>query len=131
MFDFVNRNFYVDDGLASFPTEEEALDMLLRTQTVLKREGRLRFHKFASNSQQVMDALPTEDRAKDLGDNNLDLNPAPVQRSRVDLQSDAFSYQFKPKNATLTKRVILSSLNSLYDPLGVIAPVILQGRFIF
>ena len=134
VFDFVNRNFYVDDGLASFPTEEEALDMLLRTQTVLKREGKLRFHKFASNSQQVMDALPPEDRAKDLGDINLDLNSAPVQRSlglAWNLQSDAFSYQFKPKDATLTKRVILSCLNSLYDPLGFIAPVILQGRFLF
>ena len=134
VFDFVNRNFYVDDGLASFPTEEEALDMLLRTQTVLKQEGKLRFHKFASNSQQVMDALPPEDRAKDLGDINLDLNSAPVQRSlglAWNLQSDAFSYQFKPKDVALTKRVILSCLNSLYDPLGFIAPVILQGRFIF
>ncbi|KAK0156617.1 hypothetical protein N1851_000048 [Merluccius polli] len=32
---FVNHNFYVDDGLKSFPTVEAAADLLKRTQEVL------------------------------------------------------------------------------------------------
>lgn len=39
--------------------------------------------------------------------------------------------QFQVEDFSPTKRHILSCLNSLYDPLGFIAPVILQGRFIF
>ncbi len=32
---FVNRHFYVDDGLMSFPTEAETIDLLKRTQESL------------------------------------------------------------------------------------------------
>ncbi|XP_062579354.1 uncharacterized protein LOC134241304 [Saccostrea cucullata] len=134
--EFVNRNFYVDDGLASYPTEDEALEILKKTQTTLKEEGNLRFHKFASNSSYIMDVLPPGDRAKDLSDVDLHLNAAPLQRSlglMWNVMSDAFTYQFVPRvrDPPLTKRGILSCLNSLYDPLGFIAPVILQGRFLF
>jgi hypothetical protein len=83
-----------------------------------------------------MDKLPQEDRAKDLVDVNLDFTTAPLQRSlglQWNLQFDTFTFQFnvKFKDQPLTKRVILSCLNSLYDPLGIISPVILQGRYIF
>lgn len=62
---YVTRNIYVDDGLSSYDTYNEALDILLRTQEILKDRGKIKFHKFASNSQIVMDALLPEDRAKD------------------------------------------------------------------
>ncbi|XP_062600197.1 uncharacterized protein LOC134261817 [Saccostrea cucullata] len=126
--EFVNRNFYVDDGLASYQTKNEALEILQKTQTTHKEEGNLRFHKFASNSSYIMDVLPPGDRAKDLSDVNLHLNAAPLQRSlglMWNVMSDAFTYQFVPRvrDPPLTKRGILSCLNSLYDPLGFISPL--------
>ncbi|KAM4045290.1 uncharacterized protein ACNLHF_009098 [Anomaloglossus baeobatrachus] len=42
--DFVERDFYVDDGLKSLPTEEEAIDLLKRTQGMLS-QAKLRLHK--------------------------------------------------------------------------------------
>ncbi|XP_046562259.1 uncharacterized protein LOC124271225 [Haliotis rubra] len=59
--DFVNKNFYVDDGLTSLPTDDEAINLLQRTQDALKTYG-----KIASNSVKVMEAFPSEDRNKDL-----------------------------------------------------------------
>ncbi|KAM4036393.1 uncharacterized protein ACNLHF_015326 [Anomaloglossus baeobatrachus] len=47
--DFVEKDFYVDDGLKSLPTEEEAIDLLKRTQGMLS-QAKLRLHKIASNS---------------------------------------------------------------------------------
>ncbi|KAM4691875.1 uncharacterized protein WCC33_016681 [Rhinophrynus dorsalis] len=53
---FVERNFYVDDGLKSLPTEEEAIDLLTRTQNMLATAN-LRLHKIISNSNEVMRAV--------------------------------------------------------------------------
>ena len=39
---FVCRNFYVDDGLLSVDTVEEAVNLLSKTQKILKEEGNIR-----------------------------------------------------------------------------------------
>ncbi|KAL0159384.1 hypothetical protein M9458_043109, partial [Cirrhinus mrigala] len=46
---FVERNFYVDDGLVSIPSEAEATSLLQASLA----ETNLRLHKFASNSPTV------------------------------------------------------------------------------
>ena len=53
--EYVNRNSYVDDGLNSYPTEDEALEIFQKTQTIPKEEGNVRFLEFASNSAFVME----------------------------------------------------------------------------
>lgn len=47
---FVQRHFYVDDGLISLSSTEEAINLLTRTQKGLADYGNLRLHKFVSNS---------------------------------------------------------------------------------
>ena len=47
--EFVERNFYVDDGLVSLPTTQEATDLIRRTKEALMIHGNLRLHKIASN----------------------------------------------------------------------------------
>ncbi|XP_049617703.1 uncharacterized protein [Syngnathus scovelli] len=54
---FVKRDFYVDDGLKSFPTVEAAVDLLKRPQDTLS-ESNLRLHKIASNYREVVEAFP-------------------------------------------------------------------------
>lgn len=68
--EFVNRNFYVDDGLTSVPTEEEAIDLLKRTKNMLA-ESSIHLHKIASNSYTVMRSFSPGDLAKDLKDLDL------------------------------------------------------------
>ena len=41
----VERNFYVDDGLVSLPSVEEAVTLMRRTQQALFQEGGLRLQK--------------------------------------------------------------------------------------
>lgn len=78
--EFVMRNFYVDDGLTSAPIEEDAIDLLKRTQEMLAASN-LKLHKIASNSNKVMTAFAPEDLAKDLKNFNLGADPLPLQRS--------------------------------------------------
>jgi hypothetical protein len=44
---FVTNDFYVDDGLTSCPTADEAIKVMKDTQEALKKYGNLRLHKFA------------------------------------------------------------------------------------
>ena len=44
------------------------------------------------------------------------------------LKNDTFSFNLKLDTTTLTKRVMVSMISSIYDPLGFAAPFILEGR---
>ncbi|CAB3978844.1 Hypothetical predicted protein [Paramuricea clavata] len=112
------------------PCCRQAIDLLKRTQAMLAT-GNLRLHKISSNDPKVTDAFPPDDRAADLRDLDLNHVNAPVQRSlgvSWDLTADAFTFTVKVENKPFTKRGVLSIINSLYDPLGIAAPVLIQGK---
>ncbi|XP_048580423.1 uncharacterized protein LOC116604791 [Nematostella vectensis] len=127
---FVNRNFYVDDGLVSVSTPKEAVQLVTNTQAALATRN-LRLHKVVSNSVEVVQSFPAEDRAKDLKDLDLSHDDLPAQRSLGvywELRSDSFAYRVSPPDKPFTRRGVLSVVNSVYDPLGHAAPVMLQGK---
>ncbi|XP_069830268.1 uncharacterized protein [Dendropsophus ebraccatus] len=127
---FVERDFYVDDGLKSLPTDEEAIDLLQRTQGMLS-EANLRLHKIASNSVAVMKAFQPDDHATGFKDLSLGMDMPPEQRSlglRWDLSKDTFGFQVNFADKPFTKRGVLSVVNSLYDPMGFVAPITVQGK---
>lgn len=129
--EFVAKDFYVDDGLTSCPTVDRAVDLMKRTQQALDVNGNLRLHKIASNSKKVMGAFPSEDLAKDLA--YLDLSEAdlPLQRSlglSWNLGTDTFTFLVSEEKKAYTRRGILSTVNSIYDPIGFVAPVVVTGK---
>lgn len=129
---FVDRDFYVDDGLKSLPTVEAAISLLQRSQDILANSN-LRLHKIASNRKEVMAAFPPQDHASDLKDLDLGQDVLPMQRSlglNWDLKADAFTFQVADEEKPFTRRGVLSAVNSLYDPLGFVAPVTIQGKLI-
>lgn len=129
---FVEREFYVDDGLLSTPTAAGTIDLLTRTKKMLATSN-LKLHKFASNSKEVMNAFPTEDHAKGLKDLNLEVDPTPIQRSlglSWDVKGDTFTFHVTDIKKPFTRRGILATVNSLFDPLGFVAPVIIEGKFL-
>ncbi|KAK7882975.1 hypothetical protein WMY93_029149 [Mugilogobius chulae] len=129
---FVDRDFYVDDGLKSFPTAEGAISLIKKTQDILANSN-LRLHKIASNSKTVMEAFPPEDRAGDLKDLDLGSDTPPLQRSlglNWDLRTDTFTFEVNTEEKPFTQRGVLSVVNSVYDPLGFAAPVTIQGKHI-
>ncbi|XP_071178037.1 uncharacterized protein [Mytilus edulis] len=126
---FVTTDFYVDDGLTSCPTKEEAVKLMKDTQQALAKYGNLRLHKFASNCAEVMSAF----HGSDLASNLKECDSKPLQRSpglSWDVNTDNFLFQLSSENKPITRRGILSTINSLYDPLGFLAPVIIQGKLL-
>ena len=127
---FIDRNLYVDDGLASRSTAEEAIELIANAQDVLASSNR-RLHKVISNSVDVMEAFSNEDRAKEVRDLDLRRDILPAQRSLGvywDLENDVFTFHVSLPGKPFTRRGVLSVINSVYDPLGVAAPAMLEGR---
>lgn len=133
MTNFVTHDFYVDDGLTAQPTATEAIDLMKRTQSALKTIGKLRLHKISSNVEEVMNTFETDDLAKELMDLNFDSDSLPTQRSlgiNWDLKSDCFMYKIEQDIKPYTRRGVLSTINSIYDPLGFLAPVTIRGKLL-
>ena len=93
-----------------------------------------RLHKFASNLKDVLEALPKDDQAKDLKDLDLRHDTALLfQRSLGTfwcIESNTLGFCIELKNKLLSCRGILSTISSVYDPHGIVSPVILCGKLI-
>ena len=136
--EFVENDFYVDDGLKSTSTTEEAVDLLKRTQAMLTTAN-LRRHKIALNDPGVTSAFRVEDQAT--GPCDLDLSHADMSASKQTIQrslgvsrnlkTDSFTFIVSMGNKPLTKRGVVSVINSLYDPFGIAAPVLIQEKSLF
>ncbi|KAK3730902.1 hypothetical protein QZH41_012617 [Actinostola sp. cb2023] len=127
---FVHRNFSVDDGLTSLPTAQQAIDLVSGAQAALATSN-LRLHKLVSNNVEVMEAFPMSDRAKDLRDLDLRKDSLPAQRSLGvywDIEKDTFTFRVSLPVKPFTRRGVLSVVNSIYDPLGLVAPAMLEGK---
>lgn len=125
---FIEHHFYVDDGLKSFASEDEANDILIRAQKMLAQSN-IRLHKISSNSPVVTSAFPGEDLATGLQGLELRQHAPPLQHSLGlgwDLSTDQFSFRVEIND----KRGVLSVINSLYDLLGFAVPVSIEGRSI-
>ena len=79
--EFVEDMFYVDDSFLSLPEPHGVVDLMQRSKSALNHNGKLRLHKIASNSREVMKAFPAADLAKDLV--NLDLDQANTQTTNI------------------------------------------------
>nr|XP_046179278.1 uncharacterized protein LOC124010653 [Oncorhynchus gorbuscha] len=77
---FIERNFYVDDGLTSVSSEAEAAQ-LGKEARELCSIGKLRLHKFISNSKEVIATIPKEERAKGAKDLDMALGEPHMERA--------------------------------------------------
>ena len=130
--DTVSSNFYVDDCLKSVNTTEEGIHMAKELCRLLAKGG-FRLTKWVSNDKEVLNSIPETEKAKTVKSLDLDLERLPVERALGviwDTESDVFSIQIKPQVPVYTRRGLLRVVSSVYDPLGLISPVVLQAKFL-
>ena len=126
----VNRDFYVDDCLTSTCTIESAITLVEGLRKLLALGG-FRLTKWISSSADVLNSIPPEERAKSV--TNVDLEESVKERVlgvQWNVSNDEFGFKVSDdlERKSFTRRSVLSTVNSLYDPLGFIAPVILVAR---
>ncbi|KAL7876824.1 hypothetical protein SRHO_G00034670 [Serrasalmus rhombeus] len=128
---FVTRDFYVDDGVVSVNVENAI--QVAREARDLCANGGLRLHKFVSNDRAVLESIPPSERSADVGNLDLAFDDLPLERAlgvQWDPQSDHFKFSGSLKEQPATRRGVLSTVASLYDPLGFVAPFVLNGKMI-
>lgn len=89
---FVMRDFYVDDGLTSVESAKDAIQ-LAREARELCAKGDLRLHKFVSNNREVLESIPSSERATNVTDMDLAFDDLPLERAlgiQWDVESDHF-----------------------------------------
>ena len=122
----LHHNFYVDDLLKSMRDLESAKQLVKNVISMCKSGG---FHltKFISNNKELLLSIPEHQRR--LGMKNQDLcGDLPNEKALGicwNLKDDTFLFKLKVDTRTLTKRVMLSMISSIYNPLGFAAPIIL------
>ena len=126
----VHHNFYVDDCLCSVSSVKDGLKIVTQLLQLLQKGG---FHltKWSFNNSSVLQAVPSPERSTLLL--NLDLDNNSIERVlgiRWNIKKDVFEFRVNIPPHSLTRRGILSTLSSLFDPSGFVSPIILNPKIL-
>lgn len=87
--------------------------------------------KWISNSKTLLEGIPKEHRAKSFDKTRQRLPSTKTLGLTWHAESDKFQLK-KPVMVsnveTLTKQIVLSKLSSVFDPLGIIGPIIVVAK---
>lgn len=117
------ESLHVDDLNSGANTKEEAIDFYKRSKECLHKGG---FHlqKFQSNSKEI---------EKQINDIELNESSEKILGLSWDKQKDEFFFDLKKMQLPEipTKRNILKFTASIYDPLGLINPIVVKLKILF
>lgn len=123
------RDFYMDDYISGANSDNEAEIMHRDVAKVLESGGML-LRKWCSNSEQMRRIFSETSNVSHYSLNlspdetttSLGLNWCPTSDTLLFLNKSEISRLSK------TKRELLSTLNSVFDPLGFLGPVLIRGK---
>ncbi|XP_055623288.1 uncharacterized protein LOC129766713 [Toxorhynchites rutilus septentrionalis] len=125
----VQEDFYMDDFLSGANTVEEAIKLQKEVQSLLA-EGGLELRKWSSNCPEVLENLPIGA----LGGETM-LHFEADQKIKTlgvgwETGSDQLCIEVQPSTneGIWTKRKIFSAIAKLYDPLGLVSPVVAWAK---
>ncbi|XP_018310912.1 uncharacterized protein, partial [Mycetomoellerius zeteki] len=125
------KDFYVDDFISGADTLTEAIEIRDQVSALLEAGG-FKLRKWASNSARLLEGMQSMSSpnqlleldkcgsAKTLG---INWNPA----------KDMLQYRFQDEASlpkTHTKRTVLSQIAHIFDPIGLLGPVITRSKIL-
>ena len=87
--------------------------------------------KFVSNKKQVLGSIPEEECRKGIFDQDPELGMLPTEKALGiywNTEEDNIGFEVRLKEKPNTKRGMLSEVSSIYDPIGLVSPFILEGN---
>ncbi|XP_053597333.1 uncharacterized protein LOC128668417 [Microplitis demolitor] len=124
----LKRDFYVDDVLTGADTHDKALAIRDELDK-LTRKGGFYLRKWASNDPTLINNCDQHPNVT-----NMSLDPdagIKILGIHWNAREDSIFYSVNTtKTKAITKRSILSKIAQLFDPLGLLGPVILYSKLI-
>ncbi|XP_055714768.1 uncharacterized protein LOC129808888 [Phlebotomus papatasi] len=122
-------DFYVDDFLSGQATLESAKELRHKMSELMEKGG---FHltKWMSSDSAALDGVPEEEcevQSADLPGADDSIKALGVRWSP---SQDVFTFTTSPCSEIITKRVILSEISRVFDPLGFLAPVVITAKIL-
>ncbi|KAK9745989.1 Pao retrotransposon peptidase [Popillia japonica] len=130
----LETDFYVDDLLTGFDTEENALQVAKDLIAILKKRH-FELRKWCSSSQAVVREI-TESTSKNKSLNRMvitDSESIKILGLRWNIKQDSFEYTKAEETLNynnINKRTILSTIAKLYDPMGLLGPIVIIAKLI-
>ena len=84
-----------------------------------------------SNSRDVLTTIAEEKHRQKINDQDLNIGDLLGERAlgaHWNIENDYLGFCINLKDKTFTRRGMFSTISSVYDPLGVAAPFVLEGR---
>ncbi|XP_038117973.1 uncharacterized protein LOC6051048 [Culex quinquefasciatus] len=126
----VGRDFYVDDLLSGAATIDNGIALVEELVDLLDTVG-FTLRKWTSNSSEILETIPPELR-DERNILELDSSSSFVKTLGLIWEPSTDSFRFKaPKwksESPITKKVVLSDTASIFDPVGLIGPVVVQAK---
>ena len=121
------QNLYVDDWLTGADSNAEGCDMIQEADVIMKKAG-MSLSKWSSSSPVV-----AEMHQHQFHDKYLTAESVKVLGMRWSAQLDSFSFDFVsiPDGLIVTKRVVLSFIARLFDPLGFVTLFVMLAKCLF
>jgi len=125
--EIARRDLYMDDLITGADSIKEA-EMIRDQVATLLLKGGFPLRKWASNHQELLRSI-----SEQIADNNLfELDKGEVAKTlgvKWNRVKDAFQYSIEIENVKVcTKRGMLSGIARIFDPLGLLAPVIITAK---
>lgn len=131
----VTEDFYVDDMLSGDDCLESAMERQEQVKGLLASGG-FQIHKWCSNSKELLAQIPATEREQQKVLEEQGVNAAiKVLGIMWEPQRDEFLFVSKisascKASLPVTKRIILSEIAKLFDPLGFVSPVIVLAKLL-
>lgn len=128
--EIIKRDFYVDDLLTGCSDFNMAKELAVNISSVLQ-SGCFPLRKWRSNVPELLDKLKLEKNESEyqyleFGEENKTKTLGLMWCHTNDKL--LFNINVEQKNKHVTKRVILSCISKIFDPLGLLSPCIVQAK---
>ena len=126
------KNTYVDDMFGSSDTVGNAIQALGSARNILNKYN-ITLHRINSNNSELLHQLSPGALSTQEADISLNMHEEHHPKTlgiMWNLSCDQFVIKCSIPARPFTRRGIVSMTNSIFDPLGFISPIILQGRLL-